>query len=273
MKNALVLAALGILSLALAAALLWPEAEPEGIDPMQGAGALWLDRLTERVSALELETVRLREARASELAAPAPAREPAEERTERLEELVRRIVREELAARSAALEQRAAAERERESERPARRAELAQGAPAAEDPRLSSPEGLERLTRQAQNPARSEEERLQALRLLRGQRIDGEDARLPVVGALIEVGLHSKDAAIRADVWRQMHGVEDPLLRAPLLYALRNDPDARAREEAAESLDAFLPDGEIEQALRTAAEHDADAGVRRQAARALEADR
>jgi hypothetical protein len=65
----------------------------------------------------------------------------------------------------------------------------------------------------------------------------------------------------------------DPRLRQPLLDALAYDPHAKAREEAAESLADFLPDLSIEAALRFAAENDADAGVRRQAAASLVRER
>jgi hypothetical protein len=70
-------------------------------------------------------------------------------------------------------------------------------------------------------------------------------------------------------VWRQLSHLTDPRLRQPLLDTLAYDEHAEAREEAAETLEDFLPDLGIEGALRLAAENDPDAGVRRQAASSL----
>lgn len=55
----------------------------------------------------------------------------------------------------------------------------------------------------------------------------------------------------------------------PLLDALANDPWAKAREEASETLADFLCDATVEAALRRAMEEDEDAGVCRQAAESL----
>jgi len=79
----------------------------------------------------------------------------------------------------------------------------------------------------------------------------------------------SEDGDVRADVWRQMDGVVDPLLATALLDTLANDPYAQAREEAAESLAPFLPDAGVESALRAAAQYDEDEDVRAQASSSL----
>ncbi len=122
----------------------------------------------------------------------------------------------------------------------------------------------------ANDPAAPDEARLAALRALRGRRdAYGGDARDAVALAMIELARTSADAAARADVWRQLHGVTDPALREPLLDALANDPVAKVREEAAETLDAFLPDAAVASALGAALKNDPDGGVRKQAAETL----
>ena len=122
----------------------------------------------------------------------------------------------------------------------------------------------------AKNYAATEEQRLEALASLRGMRNpDGSDARLDVLDEMIVLAETSTKGAVRADVWRQMSHVTDPRLRDPLLRALAGDAHAKAREEAAETLADFLPDAWVEQALRQAAEGDADAGVRRQSQASL----
>ncbi len=122
----------------------------------------------------------------------------------------------------------------------------------------------------AKNYAATEEQRVEALARLRGMRNpDGSDARLDVLDDVIALAETSTQGAVRADVWRQLSHVTDPRLRDPLLRALAGDAHAKAREEAAETLADFLPDAWVEQALRRAAEGDADAGVRRQAQASL----
>lgn len=122
----------------------------------------------------------------------------------------------------------------------------------------------------AQSFEATTEEMLDALRELRFQRLaDGTDARLPVMDEMIALAQRSENGDVRADVWRQMDGVVDPAFATALLDALANDPHAKAREEAAESLSPFLPDPGVESALRAAAEFDEDEGVRAQALRSL----
>ncbi len=125
-------------------------------------------------------------------------------------------------------------------------------------------------TRRALDLTSTPEEVLQALGALRGERLpDGTDARIAILPAVLPLAETSEDPAVRADAWRQLHGCDDPSLLAPLLRAHESDPVARVREEAAESLDAFLADALVAQALRFAAENDPDPGVRRQALESL----
>lgn len=122
----------------------------------------------------------------------------------------------------------------------------------------------------ANDPNATPEEMLSSLRRLRGHRLeDGSDARLPVLAPMIQLAHVSPDGDVRADIWRQLDEVTDPSLMTALLDALANDPHPGAREEAAESLAPFLPDHQVEQALRNAMEFDEDEAVRRQAAASL----
>lgn len=122
----------------------------------------------------------------------------------------------------------------------------------------------------ARRSGSTEAQTLAALRALRFQRHDdGADARLDILPEVLEVARTSQDGSTRADVWRQLSGVDDPQLLGPLLDALGSDPHPGAREEAAETLADFLPDPTVESALRTAMELDDDADVREQAARSL----
>jgi hypothetical protein len=112
--------------------------------------------------------------------------------------------------------------------------------------------------------------RLAALRELGGQRLaDGTDARLPVLPTAIELAQTSKDADVRAGIWRALCDLPEPALLAPLLHALATDETPRVREEAAQALTAFMPAPDVRSALRGAAELDTDEHVRRQARKSL----
>lgn len=129
---------------------------------------------------------------------------------------------------------------------------------------------LGELHRTVRDATRTEEERMRALGDLRGQReADGSDARLAVLDEMILLAQTSTNAKTRADVWRQMSHVTDPRLKRPLLDALSFDTSAKSREEAAETLADFLPDAQVDAALRAAAQNDTDQGVRRQAGASL----
>ena len=119
--------------------------------------------------------------------------------------------------------------------------------------------------------ATTEEEKLQALRGLRG-RTDaaGQDARIAIVPEMLELARTTQDPVVKADVWRQMSGCTDPALRYPLLESAANDTGNKVREEAIETLSDFLPDPEVEAQLRHIMENDPDRGVRREAEKSLE---
>lgn len=87
-----------------------------------------------------------------------------------------------------------------------------------------------------------------------------------IVAEAVRIGTTSPNAQIRADIWRQAHANRThPMLLQPLLQALISDADRAVREEAAETLDLYLDEPGVREALQLAAESDADPGVRRQA--------
>jgi hypothetical protein len=131
------------------------------------------------------------------------------------------------------------------------------------------PEAIGKLQTQACDRTLSEEQRLQSLRQLRHSRSGQEDRTLAVTNAMIELYRDSEDAGVRADVFRQLHGVSYTELKQPLLDALVHDPSCKVREEAAETLDHYLDDPYVREALEQALRDDEDSGVRRQAAESL----
>ena len=129
---------------------------------------------------------------------------------------------------------------------------------------------IEELTQLAITAA-TEEEKLQALRGLRGRQDGaGQDARIAIVPEMLELARTTEDPMVRADVWRQMSGCTDPALRYPLLESAANDATSRVREEAVEALADFLPDPEVEAQLQHIMANDPDRGVRREAETLLE---
>ena len=129
---------------------------------------------------------------------------------------------------------------------------------------------VEDWIRDAKDAVATDEERIAALKQLRGARMpDGTDARLGVLPEMIRLAEDSQNADVRADVWRQLSHVTERSLLQPLLRALQNDPSGEVREEASETLADFLPDPGVESALRFAAENDSDPDVRRQALESL----
>ncbi len=121
----------------------------------------------------------------------------------------------------------------------------------------------------ALSPQASIEERLAALRALRMDNARTSD----VVRAMLQVQAGSKDPKVRADIFRQLSGVKDPILKPPLINALLKDEYPKVREEAAETLAPFLEDPYVRSALSAAAQNDADEKVRRQARETLERTR
>jgi HEAT repeat protein len=125
---------------------------------------------------------------------------------------------------------------------------------------------LAQMRQAAINPQASVEERLAALRALRTA-----DARTPdVVQAMLQLEATSTDAKVRADIFRQLSGVRDPVLKPHLINGMLKDQDPKVREEAAETLGPFWSDPYVQSALKAAAQNDPDEKVRKQALESLE---
>ncbi len=174
-----------------------------------------------------------------------------------------------LSQRLTALEQSVAALQRAAKER-ASRAGPAPGERAPGEPASGGPTDLADARRRATDLLATEEQRLAALKALRGQKVNGQDARTSdVVLSMIDLAEHSENEATRLDAYRNLHGVTDRNLRDSMLRALAGDPSPKVREKVAQDLDTFLPDVGVENALRQAADGDPDAGVRAQALKTL----
>jgi hypothetical protein len=101
------------------------------------------------------------------------------------------------------------------------------------------------------------------------------DAYSPaMVAELLKIGTMNPDGGVRAEVWCFFDGKSRlPAIVAPLVRALQADGDARAREEAADTLGSYLDDPIVEPALRHAADFDPSESVRAKAKRTLRARR
>ena len=94
--------------------------------------------------------------------------------------------------------------------------------------------------------------------------------RLLRVAEAVRLGTTSSDPQVRSDIWRHAHANHThALLLLPLLYALTSDPDRRVREEAAETLDLYLDQPGVREALQAVSQSDAELNVRRQAEMSL----
>jgi HEAT repeats len=122
---------------------------------------------------------------------------------------------------------------------------------------------------QAMNSQASPEERLAALRALRSANARTTD----VVHSMLQLQAASKDPKVRADIFRQLSGVKDAILKPPLIDAVLKDNDPKVREEAAETLASFTADPYVRSALNAAAQNDADPDVQKQARETLEQKR
>lgn len=262
MATRLAVAALVLASLALLAALLRPGSERgAGAAP---AGRSELAALAARVAALEERQAEIgSELARATLVPAAPLRESSGESDPLVAELLERVA--ELERSAAARDARdlsmqfmgsrgaqATASEEREDELRELRSEVSAAIEAARD------------------PAASDATLIQSLRFLQGNHLpDGSDARLQALDEVLALAARSIDGETRADVWRHLNGLTDARLRRPLLDALVFDASASVREEAAQTLGSFLPDREVEAALRAAADGDVNAMVRRQASESL----
>jgi HEAT repeat protein len=116
------------------------------------------------------------------------------------------------------------------------------------------------------DPNLSASEKLAALDQLRDN-----GAQTPeVISHMLDFYLSNQDPGTRAEILSQFDGVTDPILKIPLLDGLANDPNARVREEAADSLSGYLDDPKVVEWLQFAASNDPDSRVREEAADVLE---
>lgn len=116
------------------------------------------------------------------------------------------------------------------------------------------------------DPGKSEAEKLGAWGALRNADSWGDS----IVTEMIAIGETSADPDVRADVWRQADARStNTLLVAPLMRALQSDADDRVRSEAAETLENYLTEPGVRDALIYAAENDSSSGVRKEARGAL----
>jgi hypothetical protein len=122
----------------------------------------------------------------------------------------------------------------------------------------------------ATDPTAAAEQKLAALKTLRGQQVDGRDARShDVVVSMLDLADRSADEGTRVDVYRNLHGTPDPALRDAMLRALASDPSTKVREKVAEDIDTFLADPAVLNALRQVANGDSDDAVRGAALKTL----
>jgi flagellar basal body-associated protein FliL len=117
----------------------------------------------------------------------------------------------------------------------------------------------------------SEKDRLAALNGLRGrQTADGQDARShDVIVAMLDIAERSESEDSRLDVYRSLHGSDDPAVRDSMLRALTQDSSSKVRKKVAQDIDTYLDDPLVQSGLRRSADLDADLSVRAQAAETL----
>ena len=77
-----------------------------------------------------------------------------------------------------------------------------------------------------------------------------------VIAAAIQIGMNSTDANARVSAWVGLRGLSDTSLIPPLLHSLANDIDESVRMQAAISLNAFLGEPGVRDALLHAATTD-----------------
>jgi hypothetical protein len=251
-KNSIPFIALGLSGLACAlAGMAWSRGEhvPAVVNAADDPNAERLQELADQTAALRAELDHLASARRDELS----PRQPMERVPEQAS------VPPEWLQRLTAIEQSVAA-LQRPSKEPKVRVE----------PTRRDPTDLTEARRRATDSLASEQERLAALKALRGLKVGGQPAiSRDVVLSMIDLAEHSEDASMREDVYRNLHGVKDSLLRDSMLRALASDPSPKVRQKVAQDIDTFLPDPVVENALRQAADGDLDPGVREQALKTL----
>ena len=86
-----------------------------------------------------------------------------------------------------------------------------------------------------------------------------------VAAAAVELAANSDNERTRGQVWRYLQGTKDPYLVQPLLDALAYDSSQYVRREAATTLEDYIEEPGVRDALATAMENDDSKNVRDQA--------
>jgi hypothetical protein len=134
---------------------------------------------------------------------------------------------------------------------------------------LLTPEEIQSSAVTLLDPRTEMGSKLEMLRNLRNADARSDD----VVRHMANAYYSTEDPGQRADIFRQLDGVTNVELRAPLLYALENETAPQVREEAAETLHHYLPDPDVRRWLEYVAENDPSERVRTQAAQSLRGER
>lgn len=124
---------------------------------------------------------------------------------------------------------------------------------------------LAELQQKFMDPATSERERLQTLRVLRRNG--------PLTDEVIQTALSwiqtATNNALREDIVQQLGGSTNSLLRGPMIQLATSDPNPDVRERAVQNLRRLVGDPQVEALLWNLVLTDADGGVREQAEEAL----
>ncbi|KAF0245705.1 MAG: hypothetical protein FD180_1369 [Planctomycetota bacterium] len=130
-----------------------------------------------------------------------------------------------------------------------------------------TPEQVANLQKQAMDGTLDAAGRVEALQQLRKRTASGRTPE--VVRSMLGLLETSADAGVRADICKQLKGVDMAEAREAMLRRLREDKDRKVREEAAETLEAWKDDAGVRAELEVAAKGDEDADVRKKAAKSL----
>ena len=245
---------------AVFAALAWREGRSAGeaaslrrLEERAGALGEGLDRVVENLAALALQVDRLaaagppREEEARVPGAPGATREGFGD----LESI--RAIAERLDGIAARIERASARE-------------PAVGVVTAGGPQTETAEDRARIVEEnrpiAMDSRRPPAERLQALRELRFRDGRSREVVLPML-ELIETP--DLDPRMRADIIRNLDGVEIPELKDSLLRILESDRHPETRAEAIETLQVFYGDPGVHAAVANVRDHDENVRVRMEA--------
>ena len=133
-------------------------------------------------------------------------------------------------------------------------------------PKPPDAQELARLQAAAMDPTKSAEDRLQALARLR--RVPDARTRGVVTG-MLRLFETSTNSDVRVNILRNLHRALPLDLKGPVIRALQSDPEREIREEAAETLGPHINDPVVRAALEHASRNDVNEKVREEAADSL----